>query len=66
MDGRPSAPLAASLPQANTTAHLQQLCTQRLGLCVVAWLNPATGEHLEQLGKLGIVTLKQSGKVPVF
>ena len=49
--------------QLNSTADLQQLCTQQLGLCATGLLNPATADHARHLDNLGALQMKEAGKV---
>ena len=50
-------------PQLNSTADLQQLCTEQLGLCVVGALNPGVAVHSRHLDNLGAIAMKEAGKV---
>jgi hypothetical protein len=50
-------------PQLNSTADLQALCTEQLGLCVVGVLNPGVAVHSRHLDNLGAIAMQDSGKV---
>jgi hypothetical protein len=53
-------------PQLNSTADLQQLCTEQLGLCVIGVLNPGVAVHFRHLDNLGAIAMQDSGKVGCF
>jgi hypothetical protein len=50
-------------PQLNSTADLQALCTEQLGLCVIGVLTPGVAAHSRHLDNLGAIAMQDSGKV---